>query len=329
MQPLQLGILGVSNFYKKRIAIPVAQSPAITVVAIASRSLEKAEAAARDYDIDQAHGAYEALLANNQVEAVYISLPNHLHAEWIKRAADAGKHVICEKPLALDAAEAEDCLQYAAERGVVVMEAFMYRWHPQWQHVRQIVRQLEIGQVQLVESFFGFKNTDPDDIRNSPDTGGGALYDVGCYAVSCSRFILNREPQRVISLVQTDPQFQTDVLFSGMMDFGEGARATFTVGTQTFPYQRVVVHGTGGIITLIIPFNAHADVEAHVVVRGNVDTRDIYLPPEDQYVLEFEGFARAVRDGQPVPVPPEDSIANLRVLDALRRSGQSERWETV
>ena len=329
MQPLQLGILSVSNFYQKRIAIPVAQSPAIDVIAIASRSQEKAQAAAQEYGIKQAYGSYEALLADEQIEAVYISLPNHLHAEWIKRAADAGKHVICEKPLALNAAEAEDCLAHAEQCGVVVMEAFMYRWHPQWQHVRQVVRQLEIGRVQLVESFFGFKNTDPNNIRNHPDTGGGALYDVGCYAVSCSRFIMGREPQRVVSLVQTDPQFQTDVLFSGMMDFGEGARAMFTVGTQTFPYQRVVVHGTGGIITLIIPFNAHADVEAHVVIRGNVDTRDIYLPPEDQYVLEFEGFTRAIREGQSVPVPPEDSVANLRVLDALRQSGDSGQWEAV
>ena len=262
------------------------------------------------------------------MEAVYVPLPNHLHAEWIRRAADAGKHVLCEKPLALSASEAQECLAYAAEKGVLVMEAFMYRLHPQWQHVRQIIRQLEIGKVQLVESFFGYSNANPDNIRNQTDTGGGALLDVGCYAVSGSRFLLGREPRRVVSLVQTDAQFGTDILFSGLMDF-ESARATFTVGTQTFPYQRVVVHGSSGVITLMIPYNAHADVEAHVTVTTSVGTRDIYLSPEDQYIIEFEAFAQAVRGQHPVPIPPEDTVRNMRVLDALTASHQSGQWEAV
>ncbi len=328
MQPLQLGILGVSNFYRKRIAIPVPRSPLVDIVAIASRSDDKARAAAQEYTIDRAYGSYEALLADEEVEAIYIPLPNHLHSEWIKRAADAGKHVLCEKPLTLDAPEARDCLEYASDKGIVVMEAFMYRLHPQWQHVRQLIRQQEIGSVQLVETFFGYNNTDPDNIRNQKDTGGGALLDVGCYAVSGSRFLLGSEPQRVVSLAHTDEKFGTDVLFSGILDFGK-ARATFTVATQTFPYQRVVVHGSSGIITFMIPFNAHADVEAHVSITTGVGTRELYLPPEDQYILEFEAFALAVKNQETVPVPPSDTIHNMQVLDALKKSHETGQWEAV
>ncbi len=328
MKPLPLGILGVSNFFRKRIAIPIPTSPLIDVVALASRSEEKAQQAAKEYAIERSYGSYEALLDDPQVEAVYISLPNHLHAEWIKRAADAGKHVICEKPLALNADEAQDCLTYAADKGITVMEAFMYRLHPQWLHVQKIIRQREIGSIHLVEAFFGYNNTDPSNIRNQPDTGGGALLDVGCYAVSASRFLTASEPQRVISLSQIDATFGTDVLFTGMLDFG-GARATFTVATQTFSYQRVVVHGSSGVITLTIPFNAHADTDAEVIVTTRVGTRKVYLPPEDQYILEFEAFALAVKNQETPPISPADTINNMKVLDALKRSHHTGQWESV
>ena len=328
MQPLQLGILGVSNFFRKRIAIPIPTSPAIDVVALASRSEEKAQEAAQEYGVARALGSYDDLLNDAQVEAVYISLPNHLHAEWIKRAADAGKHVICEKPLTLNAHEAQDCLNYAANKGITVMEAFMYRLHPQWLHVQNIIRQQEIGSIHLIETFFGYNNTDPSNIRNQPDTGGGALLDVGCYAVSASRFLTAREPQRVISLAQIDANFGTDVLFTGMLDFG-GAHATFTVATQTFPYQRVVVHGSSGVISLTIPFNAHSDTDAEVIVTTRVGTRQVYLPPEDQYILEFEAFAQAIRDQAVPPISPADTINNMKVLDALTKSHQTGQWESV
>ena len=328
MQALKVGILGVSNFFRKRIAIPIPASPLIEVVALASRSHEKAQRAADEYGVDRAYGSYEALLNDSRVEAVYISLPNHLHAEWIKRAADAGKHVLCEKPLTLDAAEAEDCLAYAADKQITVMEAFMYRLHPQWLHVQKIIRQLEIGKVHSVAVFFGYNNTDPANIRNQPGTGGGALLDVGCYAVSASRLLIGSEPQRVISLAQVDDNFGTDVLFTGLLDFGL-ARATFTVATQTFSDQRVVVHGSSGVISLPIPFNAHADTDAEVSVTTRVGTRVVRVPPEDQYVLEFEAFARAVRNQHAPPVSPTDTINNMKVLDALKKSHQTGQWEQV
>lgn len=328
MKALQLGILGVSGFFRKKIAIPVAKSPMIDICAIASRSAEKAKEAAKQYHIAQSFGSYEALLDSEQVEAIYIPLPNHLHAEYIKKAADAGKHIICEKPIALNAAEAQDCIHYAAEKGVKVMEAFMYKFHPQWLHVRELIRMREIGNVQGVNVFFGFNNTDPKNIRNMKASGGGALLDIGCYAVSCSRFLLDAEPNRVISLSQFDPQFGTDILFSGLMDFGY-AHAQFTVGTQTFPYQRVDVHGSAGVITIDLPFNMHADVEARITVSTSVGTREVFLGPEDQYILEFEAFAKAIRNDFEVPTPPIDAVRNMTVLDALMESAGKGSWVEI
>lgn len=328
MKPLQLGILGVSGFFRKKIAIPVAKSPLIEICAIASRAADKAEAAAKQYGIPQFFDSYEALLASEQVEAVYIPLPNHLHAPYIKKAADAGKHIICEKPIALNAREAKDCVAYATGKGVKVMEAFMYKFHPQWQHVRELIQMREIGLVQSVNVFFGYNNTDASNIRNQKEAGGGALLDIGCYAVSCSRFLVGGEPKRVVSLSQLDPQFGTDTFLSGMMDFGN-AYAQFTIATQTFPYQRVDIHGSGGVITIDLPFNMHADVEARIVVSNSIGTREVFLGPEDQYILEFEAFAKAIKGGEEVPIPPMDAIHNMRVLDALLESSEKGNWVEV
>lgn len=328
MKPLQLGILGVSGFFRKRIAIPVSKSPAINITAIASRSGEKAEAAARQYNIPHHYDSYEALLADENIEAVYIPLPNHMHVEYIKKAADAGKHVICEKPVALNAEEARACMAYAADKGVKVMEGFMYKFHPQWQHARELIQMREIGNVQAVHVFFGYNNADPGNIRNQKEAGGGALLDIGCYAVSCSRFLLDAEPRRVISLAEFDEGFKTDIHFSAIMDFGS-ARSVFTVATQTFPSQYVEVHGSSGLIRIELPFNMHADVEAKVVVRNSIGTREVCLGPKDQYQLEFEAFARALQGGEEVPNTPDDAISNMLALDALMESVGSGKWIDV
>ncbi|MEQ9441059.1 MAG: Gfo/Idh/MocA family oxidoreductase [Cyclobacteriaceae bacterium] len=325
MKPVSFGVLGVSGFFMKKIGIPTAKSPLIQWNGIASRSLERAQQAADDYAITQAYGSYEDLLADDAIEAVYIPLPNHMHAEWIRKAADAGKHVLCEKPIALTAREAQESIDYAEAKGVKVMEAFMYRFHAQWQHALELIRMREIGSVQLVQTFFGFNNTDPTNIRNRADAGGGALYDIGCYAVSVSRFLLQSEPQRVVSLLMHHADFQTDILSSALLDFG-GARAEFTVATQTFPYQRVNVHGSGGVISIEIPFNTPADVPVKVTVTNSVGTRDVMVGPEDQYITEFENFARAIREDTPVPTPAVDAVHNMRVLDALRESERSQQW---
>jgi len=328
MQPVTFGVLGVSGFFKKRIAIPTAKSPSIEWKGIASRSRERSQQAADAYQITNAYGSYEELLADESIEAVYIPLPNHVHAEWIKKAADAGKHVLCEKPIALSADEAQECISYAEDKGVKVMEAFMYRFHPQWQHVLEMIRMREIGNVQLVQTFFGYNNTDPDNIRNQSDKGGGALYDIGCYAVSASRFLLQAEPQRALSLVSEHDDFQTDILSSGTLDFG-GPRAQFTVGTQIFPHQRVDIHGSSGVISIEIPFNTPADVAAKITVTTSVGTRVVELGPVDQYIVEFEAFARAIREDAPVLTPSSDAVNNMRVIDALFKSGRTGQWVSV
>ena len=328
MKALQLGILSVSGFFQKKIAIPVAKSPMIELAAIASRSQQKADAAAKEYNIRKAFGSYEALLDDQEVEAVYIPLPNHMHAEFIRKAADAGKHIICEKPIALNAREAEESITYAQNKGVRIMEAFMYRFHPQWQHARELIRMKEIGKVHLVQVFFSYNNTDPKNIRNREDAGGGALLDIGCYAVSSSRFLMNAEPKRVVSVAQNDPDFKTDILMSGMMDFG-GSHAEFTIGTQTFPFQRVTAFGSGGNISIEIPFNTPSDVETRMWVTNSVGTREVIFAPEDHYILEFEAFARAIKEGTEVPTPPADAIANMKVLDALRESAISGNWQAI
>ncbi|WKN43875.1 Gfo/Idh/MocA family protein [Tunicatimonas pelagia] len=325
MQVVKFGVLGVSGFFKKKIAIPTAKSPLIKWQGIASRSLERSQEAADAYGITNAYGSYEELLADEAIEALYIPLPNHVHAEWIKKAADAGKHILCEKPIALSAQEAQEAVEYAEAKGVKVMEAFMYRFHPQWQHALELIRMREIGNVQLVQTFFGYTNADANNIRNQSDKGGGALYDIGCYAISVSRFLLQAEPQRVLSLLTEHADFKTDILSSGTLDFGE-ARAQFTVGTQTFPYQQVTVHGSGGVISIEIPFNTPADVAARVTVTTSIGTREVKLSPTDQYIAEFEAFARAIREDTTVPTPPTDAVKNMRVLDALFESSRTGGW---
>jgi predicted dehydrogenase len=325
MQPVRWGILGISGHYIKKVHLPVRESEQSEVVGIASRSREKAEAAARNYDIPRAYGSYDELLADPDIEAVYNPLPNHMHVEWVKRAADAGKHILCEKPLGLDADEVQEAIDYCRERNVLLMEAFMYRFHPQWKYARDLIHTGNIGTVRAVQSSFFYDNEDPQNIRNRQDAGGGGLYDIGCYCVSTARYLLGAEPHRVVSLVENHPEWKIDMLSSGLLDFG-GAHASFTVGTQNFPYQFVTAYGSGGIITVHIPFNTHPDVPVTVTVRDGIDVREVAFGPEDHYGAEFDAFSRAVRAGGPVPTPPEDALNNQRVLDALFASGESGTW---
>jgi predicted dehydrogenase len=328
MKPVVWGVLSVSHHYKLRVHPNVSRSPLVDIRGIASRSADRAAAAARELGLAKGYGSYEELLADREIEAVYIPLPNHMHAEWIRKAADAGKHVLCEKPIAMDAREAEEAVRYAEGRGVRVMEAFMYRFHPQWKRAREIVKAGEIGAIHAVSSLFSYDLKDPRNIRNILADGGGAIPDIGCYAVSSARFLLGREPERVVSLVRRDPVMGTDVLSTAILDFGD-ARCQFTVGTQSFPCQRVDVMGSGGGISIRLPFNAYSDVPMQVSVTGGLGTREICTPPTDQYVEMFEAYSRAVRDGSPVPTPPRDAVDNMKVLDALFRSEKSGGWEKV
>ena len=281
-----------------------------------------------EFNISRSYGSYEELLADKEVEAVYIPLPNNLHAEWVKKCADAGKHVLCEKPFALDARQAEEAIRYAEKKGVLVMEGSMYRLHPQWKRAREIVKAGELGIIHAVHVFFTYMLTDLTNIRNILAAGGGGIPDIGYYAVSSVRFLMGREPNRVVSLVSRHPQSGTDVLSSGILDFGQ-ARALFTVGTQTYPVQKVHVVGSDGEMTVHLPFNAYPDVPMRVSISTGVGSRDYFSPPTDQYAVLFEAFSSAIRGEGQIPTPSQDAIDNMKVLDMLFRSEKSRSWEMV
>ena len=319
----------MSSHYRLRVAAGLTRSDQLVVRGIASRDRARADTAAAEMGISQGYGSYQELLDDPEIEAVYIPLPNHLHLEWIKRAADAGKHVLCEKPLGLDAAQVQEAIDYTAAKGVLLMEAFMYRFHPQWRHARELVAIGEVGTPTAVHCSFFYNNRDPQNIRNRVETGGGALMDIGCYAVSSARFLLGREPDRVVGLLQRDEQFGTDRLSSGMSSILAMLQAVFSVGTQTGAAQSVQLFGTGGNLRVELPFNAYTDVPLSVHVRSGIGPREVTVGPADQYRLQFEAFSQAVRGESSVLIPPEDAYNNQRVLDALFASGRSGHWEKL
>ncbi len=333
MKPVVWGILSTARIGIQHVIPAMLASPLVELRAIASRSLPAAEEAARSLGIAQAYGSYEELLADPAIEAIYNPLPNHLHVPLTLQAAAAGKHVLCEKPVALSAAQAE--LLRAASRRVHIEEAFMVRHHPQWLRARELVRAGRIGTPQAVQVFFSYFNDDPGNIRNQPGIGGGALFDIGCYAVLAGRYLFECEPLRAVSLVDRDPQLGTDRLTSALLDFGSGRQVAFTVSTQSARFQRVQVVGTRGRIELFIPFNAVRGGEMRLAVDdgGQLDGSGITvetLPACDQYRLQVEAFSRRVRDAAgPQPDGVDDAVAQARVMDALWLSERTGRWEPV
>jgi predicted dehydrogenase len=318
---LRFGVLSAAAIGRK--VIPgIQRARNCEVVAIASRDPERGREAAQHHGIQTVHDTYEALLADPEVDAVYIPLPNHLHAEWTIAAARAGKHVLCEKPLALTVAEAERMVAACEASGVRLMEAFMYRHHPSWVAVRELITTGRIGELVAVQSWFSFFNDDPANIRNIVSAGGGALYDIGCYCINLSRMLFRAEPMRVRSALRRDPIGGTDTLASAILEFAGGI-ASFTVSTRAEDDQRVHVEGTTGRISVEIPFNIPPDrpTRIHLVSGGeppvapNVET--LTFEPADPYTVEAEAFARAVLEKRPVPVPPADAVANLRVIEAI------------
>jgi predicted dehydrogenase len=325
------GVLGVAKIAVDKV-VPAMQKGELTAVAaIASRSLDKAQSAAARLGIARAYGSYEELLADAEIEAVYNPLPNHLHVPWSVRALDAGKHVLCEKPIALSAAEARELVAARDRTGRLVQEAFMVRSHPQWLAVRDAVSAGRIGVLRSVHGFFSYFNDDPGNVRNQPGIGGGGLLDIGCYPVTLSRFLFAAEPQRVIAHAEIDPRLGVDRLTSAILEFA-GGTCTFTCSTQLVPYQRIQVFGTSGRIEVEIPFNAPPDRPCRILVDDGRDPAGggiqvLGFEVCDQYTLQADLFSRAVREGGPAPVPLEDAVANMAVLEALARSAGSGRWE--
>lgn len=335
MESVRWGIMSVSGHYALRVHTPLSGLAEAKIVAIASRGADKAKEAALRFGIGRSYGSYAELLADREVEAVYIPLPNNLHAEWASAALDAGKHVLCEKPLAMDRKEAEAMAAKARQKGLLLMEAFMYRFHPQWRRAREIIAAGELGRIRAIHAWFSYNNPDPANIRNKTETGGGALYDIGCYAVSSTRFLAsavrNRptEPERVLYLADRDPVFGTDSRGTGILDFGpDGPRASFQIATKAFPMQRVEVMGEKGSMALGLPFNAYPDAPMILEVSTSLGTRRVESGPIDQYALMFAAFSRAIREGaKAAPTPIEDGVANMAALDALFRSEKSGSWE--
>jgi predicted dehydrogenase len=330
MAKLRLGVLGTAGIYEKRIAIPLRYSEFVEPYAVASRDEQKAKNYAEKWGFPVSYGSYEALLADKKIDFVYIPLPNHLHAEFVKKAADAGKPVICEKPIALTAADAASAAGYCQKKGVPMMEAFMYRFHPQWIRAHEIVRSGEIGDITSVSSFYAYTNLDGNNIRNRVDAGGGCIYDIGCYTVSSARFLFGMEPQRVCCTLMRDAVFKTDVLASAILDFGGGKTAVFTLGTQLSPCQSVTAVGTGGCLSIEVPFNMYEDCPGCITVKTGIGTRHIKTAAANQYLLEFDAFAKAIGNNLPAAAPAmSDSVANMAVLDALRVSAESGCWADV
>ena len=319
---LRWGVLSTAKIARQKVIPAMQRADGCEVVAIAGRDNARTQEVADELGLDRAHASYEALLADPDVDAVYIPLPNHLHAEWTIRAATAGKHVLCEKPMALSSTEARSMVDACAEAGVVFMEAFMYRLHPSWRAVLDLVRSGRIGEPVAVQSWFSYFNDDPQNIRNIAEYGGGALRDIGCYCIDLSRWLLGGEPISVQGSITRDPVSGVDTLTSGVLEFATGT-ATFACSTRAEPDQRVHVYGSEGRISIDIPFNIPPDRPAHVRVTAGGEppvapaTETLTFEPADQYQLQAEGFAASVRDRTPVPVPPEEGIADLLVMERL------------
>jgi predicted dehydrogenase len=326
MSKIRWGVLSTSKFAQNKIIPAVKHCQHAEISAIASRNLDSAQEVATRLGIATAYGSYEELLADANVDAIYNPMPNHMHVDWSIKALQAGKHVLCEKPIGLSSAEGQRLVDAAKQHPQLkIMEAFMYRLHPQWQRAKQLVDEGKIGQLRTIQSFFSYFNIDANNIRNKADIGGGGMMDIGCYNVSLSRFIFGTEPKRVLGIAEFDPQFQTDRLASGVLDFGNGT-ATFTCSTQLTPYQRVNIFGTEGRVEIEIPFNAPPDKPCRMWHQQGDKIEEIVFDICDQYTIEFDQFSLAVLNDTAVPTPLEDAVANMKVIEAIFESSKSGGW---
>ncbi|MEP6831502.1 MAG: Gfo/Idh/MocA family oxidoreductase [Rhizomicrobium sp.] len=332
MEPVRWGVISTAKIGIEKVIPGLQKGSAARVIAIASANEIRARDAAARLGIETVHRSYEALLADPSIEAVYNPLPNHLHVPWSIRAMEAGKHVLCEKPIALSAAEAVQLVQAEARTGKRVAEAFMVRYHPQWRRAKALASDGTIGDAQLIRVVFAYWNVDPQDICNKMETGGGGLYDIGCYAIAAARFLFGAEPTRAIATIDRDPQFKVDRLASGLIDFADGRQLVFSSATQIAARQSVEILGSKGRILIPVPFNVDPATPTEIVID---DARDLYgggarterFAPCDQYTLQGDAVSVAIRSGAPFDYPVADAVANMRILDLLMLSETSGRWE--
>src|ERR1700730_12764425 len=325
------GVLGAASIAVRKVIPGMQQGEYCDVAAIASRDLAKARAAAASLKIGKSYGSYQELLADPEIEAIYNPLPNHLHVPWSIRAMEAGKHVLCEKPMALNAAEARTLVPVRDRAGLKIGEAFMVRTHPQWLRTKELISKGQIGELRAVVGVFSYFNRDAKNVRNKPEWGGGGLMDIGCYPITMSRFMFGSEPQRVSGVLERDPEFGTDRLASAILEFN-GGQAVFTSSTQMAPYQRMQFLGTKGRIEIEIPFNAPPNKATRIFIDDGSDVAGTgikveTIPACDQYTIQGDVFSKAILEDREVPVPLEDAIANMAVIDAIFRAAESGKWE--
>ena len=330
---LRWGVLSTAAIGLKKVLPAMQQGQYTRVTAIASRDLARAREAATALDIPTAYGSYEELLADPDIDAIYNPLPNQLHVPWTIKAAESGKHVLCEKPLSLTVAEAETLIAVRTQTGVKIGEAFMIRSSPQWLRLRELLAEGRIGQLRSIAGFFSYFNIDPANIRNQVDYGGGALMDIGCYLVHASRYAFAHEPSRVVACIDRDPEMHTDRLTSAILDF-PGGQSIFTCSTQIVPYQRIQFFGTRGRIEIEIPFNAPPDRPTRLFIDDGKDLFGSGLTTEtfpvcDQYTLQGDAFSKAVLENTEVPAPLEDAIKNMAVIEAIFHSAKSGNWQSL
>jgi len=332
IRKVKWGILSTAGIATRRV-IPAMQSCEFAeITAISSRSLSRAKSVATSFSIPKAYGSYEELLADPEIEIIYNPLPNHLHAEWTLKAARKGKHVLCEKPIALNIAETRKLLEVRDESGVKIGEAFMVRTHPQWLRARELVRSGRIGKLHSAAGLFSYFNINPEDVRNVLAFGGGALLDIGCYPIKTTRFVFGEEPVRVIACIERDPSFKIDRLTSAILEYPSG-QCIFSVSTQIEYYQKMHFFGTEGRIDVEIPFNAPTDKPTRIFIDNG---RDLYanasavietVPICNQFTIQGDLFSKAVLENAEVPNPLEDAFCNMAIIDALFRSAETGKWE--
>ena len=329
MTKVRWGILSTAKIGREKV-IPAMQGGQYSeIVAIASTNKQRLDEEADRLNIPTRYYTYEELLRDPHIDAIYIPLPNQLHVEWSIKCLDAGKHVLCEKPIAMSSQEASELLTAARQKPhLKVMEAFMYRFHPQWQEAKKLVRNGAVGEMRTVQAMFSYYNVDPQNIRNRPDTGGGGMMDIGCYCISISRFLFEREPARSFGIVEFDPALKTDRLASGILDFGN-ATATFTCSTQLTPHQRVNIMGTEGRIEIEIPFNAPPDKPTRIWVHTTKGTEEIQFDAVDQYTIQGDLFSKAIIENTPVPTPLEDAVNNMKVIESIFESSKKGSWVNI
>lgn len=332
LRKVRWGVLGVASIAVRRVIPAMQKGEWSEIAAIASRDARKAEQAARLLGIPKAYGSYAELLSDPNIEAIYNPLPNHLHVPWSCRAAEAGKHVLCEKPLGVNAAEAHALLKERDRSGVKIGEAFMVRTHPRWLRTRELLRAGRIGDLRLITASVGYSNRDVKNVRNIPEFGGGALLDIGCYPVTLSRFLFGDEPSRVMGLIERDPEMKTDRLTSVLLEFRSG-QCIFTCSTQLAYHQRVVLFGTKGRMEIEQPLNPRTDQPSRILIDDNPsDSTGAGIAAEmintcDQFTIQGDLFSKAICEGGEVPVPLEDSVQNMATIDAIFRSAESGKWE--